>query len=46
MIPIKPKNGFLTVEEIEEELILDDDVHHARTEVIVLENTMDGYACF
>jgi threonine aldolase len=42
VIPLTPKNRFLSAEEIENELILDDDIHHARTQIIVLENAMDG----
>ncbi|KAJ3075163.1 Threonine aldolase [Podochytrium sp. JEL0797] len=44
IIPVKPAIGknHLTVEEIEKWIILDDDVHHAPTRVICLENTLGG----
>lgn len=42
VIPLVPKNKFLSASEIEKDLILDDDIHHATTKVIVLENPIDG----
>ncbi|KAJ3416940.1 Threonine aldolase [Chytridiales sp. JEL 0842] len=44
LIPVKPKEGerFLTAEVIEKELILDDDIHHAPTKLVCLENTING----
>lgn len=42
VITTLPKPGFdyLTADVIEKELILDDDVHHAPTKLICLENTV------
>ncbi|KAJ3260040.1 Threonine aldolase [Chytriomyces hyalinus] len=44
IIPVPPAPGFshLTVEEIEKRMIIDDDIHHAPTRVICLENTLGG----
>ncbi|ORY51347.1 hypothetical protein BCR33DRAFT_780342 [Rhizoclosmatium globosum] len=44
LIPIAPKEGkrHLTADVIERHLILDDDVHHAPTKLICLENTLGG----
>lgn len=41
--PVMPKNGkHLTVEEVKKNLILGEDVHHADTKLISLENTLNG----
>lgn len=38
-----PANGhYLTVEDIEPELVLSDDIHQAPTKLICLENTLSG----
>ncbi|KAI9104726.1 pyridoxal phosphate-dependent transferase [Phlyctochytrium arcticum] len=44
LIPIQPEEGqrHLTAKAVEKHLILDDDVHHAPTKVICLENTLHG----
>lgn len=40
---VKPSNGvYLTLEDVEEHAILDDNVHYAPTKVISLENTLGG----
>ncbi|KAJ3290971.1 Threonine aldolase [Borealophlyctis nickersoniae] len=43
-IPVHPPPGkhHLTVDVIRANLILDDDIHHAPTKLICLENTLDG----
>lgn len=41
--PVTAKNGkYLTVEEVKKNLILGEDVHHADTKIISLENTLNG----
>ena len=41
--PVMPKNGkHLTMEEVKKNLILGEDVHHADTKIISLENTLSG----
>ena len=41
--PVHPKNGLhITLEEIEKSLILTNDIHHADTKIISLENTLNG----
>lgn len=41
--PVTPKNGkHLTVDEVQKNLILGEDVHHADTKIISLENTLSG----
>lgn len=41
--PVIPKNGkYLTVQEVKKNLILGEDVHHADTKIISLENTLSG----
>ena len=43
IIPVVPSNGlYLTLEDIEENAVLDDDIHSAPTKVISLENTLGG----
>jgi threonine aldolase len=44
LIPVPPKEGFrhLTADVVEKHLIVDDDIHHAPTKVICLENTLNG----
>jgi threonine aldolase len=43
LIPVVPSNGlYLTLEDIEEHAVLDDDIHLAPTKVISLENTLSG----
>lgn len=43
IIPVVPSNGlYLTLEDIEENVVLDDDIHYAPTKVISLENTLGG----
>ncbi|KAJ9252151.1 hypothetical protein DTO207G8_4984 [Paecilomyces variotii] len=40
---IIPKNGiYLTLEDIQKQAILDDDIHYCPTKLISLENTLDG----
>ena len=42
-VPVMPKNGlYLTLEEIEANLCLENDIHHADTAVVSLENTLNG----
>jgi len=42
-IPVIPSNGrHLTLEDIQNFIVLDDNIHFALTEVIELENTLDG----
>ncbi|KAI8909152.1 pyridoxal phosphate-dependent transferase [Gorgonomyces haynaldii] len=41
-ISVKPKGRFLTGSEVEQALVLDDDVHHAPTKLVCLENTLGG----
>ncbi|KAJ3254596.1 Threonine aldolase [Boothiomyces macroporosus] len=40
-IPIQTDN-FITLQDIKREIVLDDDIHHARTRLICLENTLNG----
>lgn len=41
--PVIPKNGIhLTLEDIQKHAVLDDNIHHCPTQVISLENTLDG----
>ncbi len=41
--PVHPRNGrHLTLEEVQENLMLEDDEHHADTKIISLENTLNG----
>ena len=41
--PVHPKNGrHLTLEEVQENLMMEDDEHHADTKIISLENTLNG----
>lgn len=41
--PVIPRNGkYLTVEEVKKNLILGEDIHHADTKIISLENTLSG----
>ena len=40
-IPKAPAT-HLTVDVVKKEIVLDDDIHHARTQLICLENTMNG----
>ena len=42
VIPIRPQSHSLTAQELEKKLVLDDDVHHAPTKLICLENTLNG----
>ncbi len=45
MITIDPtlhEGSHLTAEMVRRELVLDDDVHHAPTGLVCLENTMNG----
>ncbi|KAJ3090981.1 Threonine aldolase [Quaeritorhiza haematococci] len=44
IIPVRPRQGsyHLTVEDVEKNLVVDDDIHHAPTRLIVLENTLNG----
>ncbi|KAJ3136967.1 Threonine aldolase [Physocladia obscura] len=44
IIPVSPENGVshLTADAIAKHFIIDDDVHHAPTKVICLENTLAG----
>jgi len=43
IIPVVPSNGLhLTLEDIEENAVLDDDIHYAPTKVISIENTLGG----
>jgi threonine aldolase len=41
-IPIDASRGFLSVADIKKHVILDKDIHHAPTQLICLENTMNG----
>ncbi|KAI0085621.1 pyridoxal phosphate-dependent transferase [Irpex rosettiformis] len=42
-LPVIPSNGHhITLEEIEQNITLGDDIHGAKTEVIALENTLNG----
>lgn len=41
--PVRPRNGvYLTVQDIQENVLLGDDIHQAPTKVISLENTLGG----
>ncbi|KAJ8602741.1 hypothetical protein MRB53_042368 [Persea americana] len=41
--PVKPSNGLhLSLEDVEKNLIMLDDIHHADTKIISLENTLNG----
>ncbi|KAJ3214777.1 Threonine aldolase [Dinochytrium kinnereticum] len=44
VIPVEPKEGMshLTADIVEKNLVISDDVHHAPTKVICLENTLGG----
>lgn len=40
---VKPANGrYITLDEVQEATVLDDNVHHCPTKLISLENTLDG----
>ncbi|KAI9608214.1 hypothetical protein KEM48_003347 [Puccinia striiformis f. sp. tritici PST-130] len=42
-IPVKPKNDHtLTLEDVQESIILSDDIHYAPTKLVCLENTIRG----
>ena len=42
-IQVKPENGHhLTVEDVNREAVMDEDVHHAPTRLVSLENTLNG----
>lgn len=42
-IPVKPRNDHtLTLEDVEESIILEDDIHYAPTKLVCLENTIKG----
>ncbi|KAJ3315499.1 Threonine aldolase [Boothiomyces sp. JEL0838] len=40
-IPIQT-DDYITLQDIKREIVLDDDIHHARTRLICLENTLNG----
>lgn len=43
MIPVTPQKAhYLTTSDIQERWIIDDDIHHAPTRLVCLENTLDG----
>jgi threonine aldolase len=42
VIPVAPSGTHLTLSDIKKEIVLDDDVHHAPTKLICLENTKNG----
>ena len=43
MTPVTPSTAHhLTLEDVEKSWIMDDDIHHAPTQLICLENTLDG----
>jgi threonine aldolase len=44
LVPIMPKAGldYLTADVASEALVTDDDIHHAPTKLVCLENTMNG----
>jgi threonine aldolase len=42
VIPVNVSTGHLSLKKVQENIVLDDDVHHARTMLICLENTKNG----